>query len=63
VDERQPKGKAEMLGETLREAAVLFLVFLPLDVAFGLAEDLLSLSGNEISVIVVGSIVGSVLLE
>ena len=52
-----------MLGETLREAAVLFLVFLPLDVAFGLAEDLLSLSGNEISVIVVGSIVGSVLLE
>ena len=33
-----------MLGETFRKAAVLFLVFLPSDVAFGLAEDMSSLS-------------------
>ena len=52
-----------MLGETFREAAVLFLVFLPLDVAIGLAEDTLSLSGSQITVIIVGSVIGSALLE
>ena len=30
---RQRRGVAEMIGETLREAAVLFGVFMPLDLA------------------------------
>lgn len=52
-----------MLGDTFREAAVLFLVFIPLDVGLGLAEGELSLSRFQIILVLVGSIIGSALLE
>jgi hypothetical protein len=63
VDESQPRERAEMLGDTFQEAAVLFLVFVPLDLALGLAEEQLFLSRNQVSLIVVGVIVASALLE
>jgi hypothetical protein len=63
VDEREPKGRAEMLGDTFREAAVLFLVFIPLDLGLGLAEDRLSLSRFQIIVILIAGIIGSAFLE
>ena len=52
-----------MLGDTLREAAVLFLVFIPLDIARGVAERQLSLTQSQIIFIVVGTVVGSAFLE
>ncbi len=52
-----------MLGDTFREAAVLFLVFIPLDLGLGLAEDQLSLSRFQIIVILVAGLAGSALLE
>lgn len=52
-----------MIGDTFREAAVLFLVFVPLDLALGLAEEQLSLSRNQVSLIVAGVTVASALLE
>ena len=63
MDEREPKGTAEMLGETCREAAVLFVVFIPLDLMLGVAEGLLSLSSSAIAVIIIGSVFGSSLLQ
>ena len=52
-----------MLGDTFREAAVLFLVFIPLDLGLGLAEDRLSLSRFQIIVILIAGIIGSAFLE
>jgi hypothetical protein len=52
-----------MLGDTFREAAVLFLVFIPLDLGLGLAEDQLSLSRFQIIVILVAGVIGSAFLE
>jgi hypothetical protein len=52
-----------MLGDTLREAAVLFLVFIPLDVALGIAEKQLSVSGIQIILVVSGTVLASALLE
>jgi hypothetical protein len=63
VDEHQPKGRAEMLGDTFREAAVLFLVFIPLDLGLGLAEDQLSMSRFQIIVILVAGVIDRVFLE
>jgi hypothetical protein len=63
VDEHAPRGNAEMLGDTFREAAVLFLVFIPLDLGLGIAEDQLSLSRVQIMVILVAGVIGSAFLE
>jgi len=53
----------QLLGDTLREAAVLLLVFIPLDVALGIAEAQLSVSGIQIIVVVVGTLMAGALLE
>jgi len=52
-----------MAGDTCREAAVLFLVFLPLDLIFAVARGDLSLPKWQTIVILIGSTIGSVLLE
>jgi hypothetical protein len=52
-----------MAGDTCREAAVLFLVFLPLDLVFAIVRGDLSLPTWQIIVTIVGITIGSALLE
>ena len=52
-----------MVGDTCREAAVLFLDFLPLDMIFAVVRGDLSLPKWQIMVILIGSTIGSVFLE
>ena len=59
-DER--KSYAEMTGEILREVAVLFGVFILLDVGLAAWERELSLSLQQIIFLVVGDVVGSALV-
>ena len=57
---RERKEIAEMLGEFWRDAAVLVYIFVPLDLFIG---SQLSLSGWDVTLIVLGTAIGSSLME
>lgn len=63
MDDPNPKRIAEMVGETFREAAVLFLVFLPLDLFFSVSSGDLSLANWQIILVVGSAVFGSAILE
>lgn len=58
-DGSERKDYAEMTGEILREVAVLFGVFILLDVGLAAWEGELSLSLPQIIVLVAGDVIGS----
>jgi positive regulator of sigma E activity len=57
---RERKEIAEMLGEFWRDAAVLVYIFVPLDLFIG---SQLSLSAWDVTLIVLGTAIGSSLME
>jgi hypothetical protein len=62
AEERTPKGYAEMSGELIRDTAILFGVFILLDVGLAAWEGDLYLSGLQTILLIVGDLTGSFLL-